>query len=77
MLLPLRVLSERALPRRSNTTFYAVLATAAALIVIRSLVWILFEQSGFDSDQAVAGLMSKHWCLEFLDRARNPANAAP
>ena len=60
MLLPLRVLSERALPRRSNTAFYTALATAAALIITRSLVWILFEQSGFDSDQAVVGLMAKH-----------------
>jgi hypothetical protein len=60
MLLPLRVLSERALPRQSHTAFFAVLAIAAALIVIRSFVWIFFEQPGFDSDQAVVGLMAKH-----------------
>jgi len=60
MLLPLRVLPERAVPRQSNTAFYAAIAIAAALIVIRSLVWILFEQSDFDSDQAVVWLMGKH-----------------
>jgi hypothetical protein len=60
MLLPLRVLSERALPRQSHTAFFAALAIAAALIAVRSFVWIFFEQSGFDSDQAVVGLMGKH-----------------
>jgi hypothetical protein len=33
---------------------------ATALIIIRSVVWMFFEQSGFDSDQAVVGLMAKH-----------------
>jgi len=54
------VLSERALARRPYTAFFAALAIAAALIAVRSFVWIFFEQSGFDSDQAVVGLMAKH-----------------
>ena len=37
-----------------------VLGVAAALIVIRALVYLLFEQVGFDSDQAIIGLMAKH-----------------
>ena len=36
------------------------MAVASALIVVPSLVWICFEQAGFDSDQAVVGLMAKH-----------------
>ena len=39
-------------------------ATAAALAVVlvvgRSAVWLLWEQSYFDSDQAITGLMAKH-----------------
>ena len=54
------MLSERALARRPYTAFFAALAIAAALIAVRSCVWIFFEQSGFDSDQAVVGLMAKH-----------------
>jgi hypothetical protein len=38
----------------------AAFAVAATLIAFRSFVWIFFEQSGFDSDQAVVGLMAKH-----------------
>ena len=33
---------------------------AAALVIWRALVYLLFEQVGFDSDQAVVGLMAKH-----------------
>lgn len=40
--------------------FAAVGAAAAALIVLRAAVWIVFEQAHFDSDQAVIGLMAKH-----------------
>ena len=39
---------------------FAASSLAAALVVIRSLVWIFFEQSHFDSDQAIVGLMAKH-----------------
>ena len=35
-------------------------ALAIALIVLRALAYLLFEQLGFDSDQAVYGLMAKH-----------------
>jgi hypothetical protein len=33
---------------------------AASLILVRSAVWVLWEQSYFDSDQAIVGLMAKH-----------------
>lgn len=33
---------------------------AAALVVFRSLVWVCWEQSHFDSDQATYGLMARH-----------------
>jgi hypothetical protein len=36
------------------------IAVAIALIVLRALAYLLFEQLGFDSDQAVYGLMAKH-----------------
>lgn len=38
----------------------AAVAMAAALIVWRSAVYLLYEQSFFDSDQAIFGLMAKH-----------------
>src|SRR2546430_6882432 len=44
---------------RRNTALLGALLVASALIVVRSAVWIFFEQSGFDSDQAVVGLMAK------------------
>jgi hypothetical protein len=37
-----------------------ILAVAAALVALRALVYLLFEQVGFDSDQAINGLMAKH-----------------
>jgi hypothetical protein len=37
-----------------------VLATAALAVVLRSFVYLLFEQLSFDSDQAITGLMAKH-----------------
>ena len=37
-----------------------VLGVAAALTLWRALVYLLFEQVGFDSDQAIVGLMAKH-----------------
>jgi hypothetical protein len=33
---------------------------ALALVAARSLVWVCWEQSHFDSDQAIYGLMAKH-----------------
>ncbi|MSO55724.1 MAG: hypothetical protein EXQ55_02205 [Acidobacteria bacterium] len=38
----------------------AALAIALALVGARSIVWVFFEQSHFDSDQAIVGLMAKH-----------------
>jgi hypothetical protein len=37
-----------------------VLGVAAALTLWRALVYLFFEQVGFDSDQAIIGLMAKH-----------------
>ncbi len=37
-----------------------VLGIAAALVGLRALVYLLFEQVAFDSDQAIVGLMAKH-----------------
>ena len=37
-----------------------VLGVTAALVLLRALVYLLFEQVGFDSDQAIIGLMAKH-----------------
>lgn len=37
-----------------------VLIAAAALVVLRALPYLLFEQLAFDSDQAIVGLMAKH-----------------
>jgi hypothetical protein len=37
-----------------------VLAVVAALVLLRTLVYLLFEQVAFDSDQAINGLMAKH-----------------
>ena len=36
------------------------LAIVAALVTLRTVVYLLFEQFAFDSDQAVNGLMAKH-----------------
>ncbi|MEO8681776.1 MAG: hypothetical protein ABI665_22210 [Vicinamibacterales bacterium] len=36
------------------------LGVAAALVLARSAVFLLWEQAGFDSDQAIFGLMAKH-----------------
>src|SRR6187399_2226588 len=38
----------------------AAMAVAAALILFRSFVYLAYEQSFFDSDQAIIGLMAKH-----------------
>ena len=36
------------------------IAVAVALVIARSAVFLLWEQSAFDSDQAIFGLMAKH-----------------
>src|SRR3954462_14809383 len=43
-----------------SSTLLIVLAVAAAMIVVRALPYLLFEQVDFDSDQAIVGLMAKH-----------------
>jgi hypothetical protein len=45
---------------KRNAPLAGAAAMAAALIAVRSIVWMCFEQSGFDSDQAVVGLMAKN-----------------
>jgi hypothetical protein len=35
-------------------------AAAVALVLLRSAVWTVWEQSDFDADQAIVGLMAKH-----------------
>ena len=37
-----------------------VFGVAAAIVLLRTLVYLVFEQMAFDSDQAVVGLMAKH-----------------
>ncbi|HJZ75797.1 MAG TPA: hypothetical protein VKE51_28885 [Vicinamibacterales bacterium] len=51
---------SRARARRLSIDAASVFAVAAALIVVRSLAYLLFEQFGFDSDQAINGLMARH-----------------
>jgi hypothetical protein len=41
-------------------TAIIVLAAAALLVIARSAVFLIWEQSAFDSDQAIFGLMAKH-----------------
>jgi hypothetical protein len=50
----------RALLANRRMQFIAAAGLGVALVILRSLVWIVFEQSHFDSDQAVVGLMAKH-----------------
>jgi hypothetical protein len=38
----------------------AVIVVTAALVLLRALVYLRFEQLEFDSDQAITGLMAKH-----------------
>lgn len=47
-------------PSHGPSRMRGVWLTAAALVVLRSFVWVFWEQSHFDSDQAVIGLMAKH-----------------
>jgi hypothetical protein len=49
----------RRLPRLSSR-LAGISAMAIALVLLRSAVWVLWEQSYFDSDQAITGLMAKH-----------------
>ena len=49
-----------------------VIVVVGLLIVARSAIFVFWEQSFFDSDQAVIGLMAKHRALEdTIKRARH------
>ena len=37
-----------------------MLAVAAAIVLLRTLVYLRFERLAFNSDQAIVGLMAKH-----------------
>jgi hypothetical protein len=45
---------------RTTRELWIVLVIAWALIFARSIVYLAYEQSFFDSDQAITGLMAKH-----------------
>ncbi len=44
----------------SSPALKITLAAVVALVLARSLVFLLWEQAGFDADQAIYGLMAKH-----------------
>ena len=44
----------------SERGFTLAVALAVALVLVRSIVFLTWEQAAFDSDQAVFGLMAKH-----------------
>lgn len=59
--------SIESVPRTDHSRFgalpvdqAAVIAAAFGLVLLRALTYLLFEQFGFDSDQAINGLMAKH-----------------
>ena len=43
-----------------RSEWVAAIALAIALVLLRALVFVLWEQSHFDADQAIVGLMAKH-----------------
>lgn len=49
-----------AAPGASARTTAIVLVFVACAVMLRSFVYLLFEQLAFDSDQAINGLMAKH-----------------
>lgn len=44
----------------SSSAVWLAVITTAALIVLRSFVFLYYEQADFDSDQAIVGLMALH-----------------
>ena len=44
----------------SSRSLTIILAAVVALVLARSLVFLLWEHAGFDADQAIYGLMAKH-----------------
>lgn len=51
--------SMRVPPEQRRELFLAI-AAACALVFARNFVYLVYEQSFFDSDQAIVGLMAKH-----------------
>ncbi len=49
---------------KRDRAFWLVCGLTAALVLYRSLLWILWPQVHFDSDHAIIGLMAKH-LIEF------------
>jgi hypothetical protein len=47
-------------PESPSSQRALVTAVVCVLVVFRTLVYLLFEQMAFDSDQAIVGLMAKH-----------------
>ena len=57
---PRGCIARRMQPDFHHGLLALVLGVGAALTLLRALVYLLFEQVGFDSDQAIIGLMAKH-----------------
>src|SRR4051812_50224726 len=47
-------------PARARRERWIAAGIVVALVVLRSLVLVFWEQAQFDSDQAITGLMAKH-----------------
>jgi hypothetical protein len=47
-------------PPEQRRELFAAIAAACLLIFARNFVYLVYEQSFFDSDQAIVGLMAKH-----------------
>src|SRR5687768_10625145 len=52
--------SHDAEPRAVRHERWLVAVLVVAVVVFRSAVLVFWEQSNFDSDQAIVGLMAKH-----------------
>jgi hypothetical protein len=62
MHVPPRALASSSAPHRSffRSGLFVALLGAFTFVLIRSVVFVAYEQSFFDSDQAIVGLMAKH-----------------
>ena len=52
--------SDATRPAIEHRALAAAIVAAVLLVVARSLVFAVYEQANFDSDQAIVGLMAKH-----------------
>lgn len=48
------------MPAGERRELFWTIAILAALVIARSLIYAIYEQAYFDSDQAIVGLMAKH-----------------